>query len=191
MPVGPFGYHPIFRFLDNTNEALSGILRPGRAGSNTAADHIEVLDQALTQIPDHMRHGTPILVRTDTAGATMAFLTHIRALRETGCDVRFSVGAPIDETVIVADGPRYSGARAFAAWAATGNRSAQVCGRVLRVSGIIHVAEAVDQPPRRGRGAGRSRRSRPVPLGTARTHRRRPSRLQRLPGLRRPHLRPL
>lgn len=94
-----FGYHPILAFLDNTNEALAAVLRPGRAGSNTAADHITVLDQALTQIPDHMRHGTPLLVRTDTAGCTKAFLTHIRTLREHGVDARFSVGAPIDAEV--------------------------------------------------------------------------------------------
>ena len=94
-----FGYHPLLCFLDNTNEALSGILRPGRAGSNTAADHVTVLDQALMQIPDHLRHGTPILIRTDTAGCTKAFLAHIRTLRENGVDARFSVGAPIDEQV--------------------------------------------------------------------------------------------
>lgn len=94
-----FGYHPLFCFLDNTDEALSAILRPGRAGSNTAADHITVLDQGLAQIPDHVRHGTPILVRTDTAGCTKAFLAHIRSLRQADCDVRFSVGAPIDADV--------------------------------------------------------------------------------------------
>jgi hypothetical protein len=53
-----FGYHPLFCFLDNTREALSGLLREGRAGSNTTADHITVLDDALTQIPDAHRHGT-------------------------------------------------------------------------------------------------------------------------------------
>lgn len=94
-----FGYHPIFCFLDNTGEALSALLRPGRAGSNTAADHVAVLDHALTQIPDAHRHGTPILIRTDTAGCTKAFLEHIRALRGDGVDARFSVGAPIDEPV--------------------------------------------------------------------------------------------
>lgn len=94
-----FGYHPIFCFLDNTGEALSALLRPGRAGSNTAADHITVLDHALAQIPDHLRHGTPILIRADTAGCTKAFLQRIRALREDGVDARFSVGAPIEEKV--------------------------------------------------------------------------------------------
>lgn len=94
-----FGYHPLLCFLDNTGEALAGILRPGRAGSNTAADHIEVLDLALAQIPDAHRHGAPILVRTDSAGCTHAFLAHIRSLRASGVDVRFSVGTPIDEPV--------------------------------------------------------------------------------------------
>jgi hypothetical protein len=94
-----FGYHPLLCFLDNSGEALAGILRPGRAGSNTAADHIEVLDLALAQIPDAHRHGAPILVRADTAGCTSGFLTHIRALRAQGVDVLFSVGTPIDEAV--------------------------------------------------------------------------------------------
>ena len=74
-------------------------MRPERAGSNTAADHIAVLDQALPQIPDRMRYGVAILVRTDTAGCTKAFLAHIRELREAGSDVRFSVRAPIDADV--------------------------------------------------------------------------------------------
>lgn len=46
-----FGFHPLLCFLDGTNEALSGILRPGNAGSSTATDHIDVLDQALAQLP--------------------------------------------------------------------------------------------------------------------------------------------
>jgi hypothetical protein len=45
-----FGYHPLLCFLDATGEALAGLLRAGTAGSNTAADHISVLDQALAQI---------------------------------------------------------------------------------------------------------------------------------------------
>jgi Transposase DDE domain group 1 len=94
-----FGYHPIFCFLDNTGEALSGLLRRGSAGSNTAADHVTVLEQALTQIPDAHRHGTPILVRTDSAGCSHAFLAHIRHLRSTGVEARFSVGVPVTEPV--------------------------------------------------------------------------------------------
>jgi hypothetical protein len=77
-----FGYHPMLAFCDNTGEFLAGQLRRGDAGSNTAADHITVCDAALAQIPDAHRHGTPILIRADTAGATKEFLAHIRGLRE-------------------------------------------------------------------------------------------------------------
>jgi Transposase DDE domain group 1 len=40
-----FGFHPVLAFCDNSNEALAGMLRPGNAGANTAADLIAVLDQ--------------------------------------------------------------------------------------------------------------------------------------------------
>jgi len=94
-----FGYHPLFCFLDGTREALSGLLREGRAGSNTTADHITVLDAALAQIPDTHRHGTPILIRSDSAGCTHGFLAHIRTLREHDIDTCFSVGVAITEPI--------------------------------------------------------------------------------------------
>jgi hypothetical protein len=96
---GSFGYHPLLCFLDATGEALAGLLRPGNAGSNTTADHIAVLDAALVQIPDAHRHGTPILIRSDSAGCTQGLLWHIRSLREHGVDARFSVGVAITEDV--------------------------------------------------------------------------------------------
>ncbi|MGH3838366.1 MAG: IS1380 family transposase [Acidimicrobiales bacterium] len=97
---GGFGFHPILVFLDNTNEALAGLLRPGNAGANTAADHIEVTDAALAQIPDEVRHGTPILVRADGAGGTKAWLAHLRGLRDDGgLDVEFSVGFTMTDRV--------------------------------------------------------------------------------------------
>ena len=71
-----FGYHPIVAYLDNTNEALAGILRAGNAGSNTAADHIAVLDLALAQLPDPHRSDR-ILVRTDGAGSSHAWVEHL------------------------------------------------------------------------------------------------------------------
>jgi len=87
-----FGYHPLLAFCDNTGEFLAARLRPGNAGSNTAADHIAVLDQALAQIPDAHRHGHPILIRADGAGCTKAFLGHVRALRGDAVNCEFSVG---------------------------------------------------------------------------------------------------
>ena len=41
-----FGYHPLLAFCDNTGEFLAARLRAGNAGSNTAADHIGVLDRS-------------------------------------------------------------------------------------------------------------------------------------------------
>jgi hypothetical protein len=90
-----FGYHPLLCFLDATGEALAGMLRPGNAGSNTAADHITVLGQALQQIPDACRYGSPILIRSDSAGSSHEFLAHIRSLREHGVHTEFSVGVAI------------------------------------------------------------------------------------------------
>jgi hypothetical protein len=94
-----YGFHPLMCFLDSTGEALAGILRPGNAGSNTAADHIAVLDVALAQIPDQYHHGEDVLVRCDSAGASHAFLRHIRRLREHGVRSFFSVGVAITEPI--------------------------------------------------------------------------------------------
>ncbi|MGH8990357.1 MAG: IS1380 family transposase [Acidimicrobiia bacterium] len=93
-----FGFHPLLCFLDGTDEALAGRLRPGNAGSNTAADHVAVLDAALAQLPVKTKTADPeggewMLARADSAGCTHGFLD---ALRERG--VEFSVGFPIDET---------------------------------------------------------------------------------------------
>jgi hypothetical protein len=93
---GGFGFYPLVCFLDcqdGTGEALAGILRPGNAGSNTAADHIAVLDLALAQLPSAARD-QPIVVRADTGGATHALVGHLRAR-----GVRFSVSLPADERV--------------------------------------------------------------------------------------------
>ncbi|GHD92791.1 hypothetical protein GCM10010508_47020 [Streptomyces naganishii JCM 4654] len=96
---GGFGFHPLVCFMANTGEALSGQLRPGNAGANTASDHIAVLDQALAQIPDAHRHGTAILVRTDSAGSAKVFLAHVRDLRKRGIRTFFSVGYAITEPI--------------------------------------------------------------------------------------------
>jgi Transposase DDE domain group 1 len=93
---GGFGFYPLVCFLDRgdgTGEALAGILRPGNAGSNTAADHIGAIDLALTQLPSAARD-QPILVRADSGGATHGFTDH---LRQRG--VRFSISLPADERV--------------------------------------------------------------------------------------------
>jgi len=42
-----FGYYLLLAYCDNTGEPLAGLLRPGPAGSNTAADHLAVMDAAI------------------------------------------------------------------------------------------------------------------------------------------------
>jgi DDE family transposase len=105
-----FGYHPMLAFCDNTGEFLAAELRRGNAGSNTAADHITVLDAALAQIPDAQRHGTPILIRADTAGATKEFLAHIRTLHQRAVSSSFSVGWAITERERATPGSRTASA---------------------------------------------------------------------------------
>ena len=58
------------------------ILRPGNAGANTAADHVEVLAMALLALPKPAR-GRPILLRADSAGATHVE-DRIRSAKATG-----------------------------------------------------------------------------------------------------------
>jgi hypothetical protein len=48
-------------------EALAIMLRPGNAGSNTAAEHIEVTRLALAQLPRRLRR--KVLIRTDSVAA--------------------------------------------------------------------------------------------------------------------------
>jgi hypothetical protein len=89
-----FGFHPLLAYLDRGDghgEALAGILRPGNATANDAADHIALLDLALAQLPPQARR---LLVRTDSAGATQAFLAELRARK-----LQFSVGLAIDTHV--------------------------------------------------------------------------------------------
>jgi hypothetical protein len=49
------------------------------------------------QLPDEHRHGTPILIRADTAGWTKEFLAHVRGLREEAVSCEFSVGWAITD----------------------------------------------------------------------------------------------
>jgi len=80
--------------LDETREALGGVLRPGNAGSNTAEDHKAVLDLALAQIPAESIESLEILVRADSAGATHGLLDYCRE-----ANMCFSVGYELTEQV--------------------------------------------------------------------------------------------
>lgn len=88
-----FGFHPLLAFLDATDEALAGILRPGNAGSNTTADHIELLGLALAQLPVDPTEAE-VIARADSAALTHGFIDACRAAQ-----VRFSVGHDLTEPI--------------------------------------------------------------------------------------------
>jgi Transposase DDE domain group 1 len=101
-----FGHHPLWAFVDHggtgddagTGEPLSVLLRPGNAGSNTAADHITVLREALAQLPGHRpgtRPGRKILIRIDSAGCTHELLEWITSQR-----LAYSVGFTLPEHIV-------------------------------------------------------------------------------------------
>lgn len=95
---GGFGFHPLLCYLDESGEALAGILRPGNAGANTAADHVVLLEQALAQLPEPA-WGRDILVRTDSGGATHEFVNALREL-EIHFSIGFDLTVPVREAIL-------------------------------------------------------------------------------------------
>ena len=89
-----YGFHPLGAYADETREALAMLLRAGNAGSNTAADHVAVIDRSLAQIPAEHVENIDVLIRTDSAGATHGTADHCRR-----CDLRFSFGYELTEPV--------------------------------------------------------------------------------------------
>ena len=86
-----FGFHPLLAYLDRgpaPGEPLAGLLRPGNAPAGGADDLIELVDLALAQLP---ATGRPVLVRSDSAGASTRLAWHLR-----DDQVGFSLGMPID-----------------------------------------------------------------------------------------------
>ena len=83
---GGFGFHPMLCYLEGSEGALDGILRPGNAGANTGADQVAAVEAALEQLPpDAMEE--EILLRGDSAACVHALVDFCRE-----GDIRFSVG---------------------------------------------------------------------------------------------------
>lgn len=95
-----FGHHPLLAFIDHgpggTGEPAAALMRPGRAGANTATDHITITQLALAQLPKQYRRGRRTLVRTDSAGGTHAFLDW---LTRRGRWLSYSVGMTITDQI--------------------------------------------------------------------------------------------
>ena len=79
---------------EGNGEPLALVLRPGNAGSNTAADHIETARLALAQLPRRLRRR--VLVRADSGGGTHEFLRWLTAKSRR---LHYSVGMVITEAM--------------------------------------------------------------------------------------------
>ena len=67
------------------------MLRPGSAGSNTAADHLAVLDAAIGALPPAFRRR--LMVTCDGAGASHDLIARLDELAcRRGCQLIYSVG---------------------------------------------------------------------------------------------------
>jgi Transposase DDE domain group 1 len=91
-----FGLHPLGCWCDNTGEPLAAKLRPGSAGSNTVADHLEVLGAAVAALPPKFRRR--LMVTCDGAGASHGLIERLDALAaRPGYQVIYSVGWELAE----------------------------------------------------------------------------------------------
>jgi hypothetical protein len=93
-----YGFHPLAAFADHGagagGEPLAIMLRPGNAGSNTAAEHIEVTKLALAQLPRTLRRR--VLIRTDSGGGTHGFLAWLASPSRR---LHYSIGMTITEDI--------------------------------------------------------------------------------------------
>jgi hypothetical protein len=92
-----FGHHPLLAECDNTGgEPLAWTLRPGSAGSNTAADHLAVVDAAIAALPPAFRRR--LMITCDGAGASHDLIKHLDKLASRpGYQVIYSVGWVLGE----------------------------------------------------------------------------------------------
>ena len=77
-------------WLANTSECLAIMLCPGNAGSNTVADHVDVLGDARAHVPARMR--SRLIFRVDGAGATHDLMEHLLQIASPRRQVLFTCG---------------------------------------------------------------------------------------------------
>jgi DDE family transposase len=86
-----YGHHPLLAACDNTGEPLAWMLRPGSAGSNTAADHLRLLREAIEALPPALRRR--LMVTCDGAGASHELVKELdRLASRHGYQLTWSVG---------------------------------------------------------------------------------------------------
>ncbi len=173
-----FGFHPLTVFADHGpgggGEPLAILLRPGNAGSNTAADHIEATRLGLAQLPARQRRHA--LIRTDCGGGTHGFLTW---LTSPGRRLQYSVGFTMTSDICDAIGKLP--ARAWTP-AYNGDRQVRPGAWVAELTGMLNLQ---GWPKGRPQGAPAPRRAAAV-----HRHRRPPLHVLRHQHPRRPAPRP-
>ena len=92
-----FGHYPLLAFCDNTGgEPLAWMLRKGSAGSNTAADHIGLVDASVAALPPAWRRN--LMVTVDGAGFSHKLLEHLDKLASRrGYTLVYSCGWELDQ----------------------------------------------------------------------------------------------
>jgi Transposase DDE domain group 1 len=92
-----YGHHPLLAVCDNTGgEPLAWMLRRGSAGSNTAADHLVLLDAAIAALPPGFRR--KLMVTADGAGASHVLIARLDELAaRRGYELTYSVGWVLGE----------------------------------------------------------------------------------------------
>jgi hypothetical protein len=91
-----FGHHPVLAECDNMREPLAWMMRPGSAGSNTAEDHLKLLDEAIAALPPAFRR--KLMVTCDGAGAGHDLVKHLDKLASRhGYELTYSVGWALTE----------------------------------------------------------------------------------------------
>jgi hypothetical protein len=102
-----WGFHSLGVWVDNTGELAALMPRPGGAGSNTAADLIDVLRAGIAQLPADRRGD--LLITSDGAGASHALIGWLDSLgRVPGRRVQYSVGFDVDQYVRAAANRRHA-----------------------------------------------------------------------------------
>jgi hypothetical protein len=91
-----FGHHPVIAECDNIREPLAWMMRPGSAGSSTAADHLKLLDEAIAALPPAFRR--KLMVTCDGAGASHDLVKRLDKLASRhGYELVYSVGWALTE----------------------------------------------------------------------------------------------
>lgn len=131
-----YGHHPLTAFVDHgpggTGEPVAALLRPGNAGSDTAADHITTTQLALAQLPKKYRRGRRTLIRTDSAGGTHDFVAWLaKRGRWLSCSVGMVITEPIHRHVLKIPGPAWTPAAEADGQIRDGAWVAELTGKLL------------------------------------------------------------